>query len=742
VNSSSKDIKLRAGILIGLALLTILAFLPVFQNNFINYDDPGYVYHNDQVSSGLSVATLRWAFTSTAQSNWHPLTWLSHALDCTLFGLNPAGHHAMNLFIHVLSALLLFLVFEELTGSCWPSAFVALIFALHPLHVESVAWISERKDTLSTLFWILTMGAYGRYARTRSRSWYAAVLGAFFLGLLSKPMLVTLPFVLVLLDYWPLRRISLGRTAGPGDKISFGRSLIEKIPLFILSILSSIITYIVQQTAGSVASSADLPVLVRMGTALVSYVVYIYKTIVPFNLSIFYPHTGMQAPAWQIAGAVILLGGITWLVWQGRAHRPFLVTGWFWYVGTLVPVIGFVQVGLQSMADRYMYVPMIGLSIIAGWGIPLIFRENKFSRRLPALGAAVLALALCYAAYTEAGYWKDSETLFRRAVSVTERNHLALNNLGAALADSGRHAEALIALNEALRIMPDQELIHRNIARSLAALGRQEEALVHYRWLLERRPATSPLLERMGDCLMETGREAEAIGKYTDALRLDKMNVLLHCKIADAYARMNKFDDAVRECHVVLAADSASAGAYRILGIVAASTGSADSAEMYLLHALRCAPADGESQNLLGLLYERRGKLADAIAMYRAAVQNRPDLWNARFNLGTLLAQRGDMAGAESQLLRAAELRPASADVFANLGRVFFMERKEPEARRTLERAIALDSTHVNAHYNLGLLFVNQRQADLARAEFERALRLSPGFLPARNALQRLKAGQ
>ena len=452
--------KERLIVIVLLVVASSIAFSPVLHNGFINYDDPGYVTKNDMVKSGISLRTVTWAFATNAQSNWHPLTWLSHAMDCTLFGTNPVYHHLVNLILHILNAVFLFLVFEGMTGGLVESAFVAFVFALHPLHVESVAWISERKDVLSTLFWILSTGTYVKYARSGKQVWYAITILLFGLGLLAKPMLVTLPFVLILLDYWPLGRLRVpwGETReDPGKRrLTVLQSITEKIPLFILTGLSGVITYLVQTGAGSVAPSSLLPFTVRAGNAVISYVRYLTKIFVPVRLSVFYPHTGLADPFFEVAGAIVLLISLTILFWRLKSRYPYLLVGWLWFVGTLVPVIGFVQVGLQSMADRYMYLPMTGVIMMIAWGGSAIAGQRKSRRQIFAAGAVIVLLGRGAGTFVRAGYWKDSSTLFRNAIENTENNHLALNNLGAVLADSGKHTEALVHLEEALKILPEK----------------------------------------------------------------------------------------------------------------------------------------------------------------------------------------------------------------------------------------------------------------------------------------------
>jgi len=379
-------------IYLALALVTFVAFVQVGHNDFINYDDAEYVTENEKVQKGLNIESFVWAFTTGHASNWHPLTWLSHMLDCQLYGLSPAGHHLTNLFLHLLNTLLLFGVLKTMTRAVWPSAFAAVLFAVHPLHVESVAWIAERKDVLSAFFWMLTMAAYLRYTKHPCIVRYLPVVFAFALGLMTKPMLVTLPFVLLLLDYWPLKRLQFGRINIPESQ-SHKRLILEKIPLFTLAAISSVITCIVQQSGGAMGGNEVLTVGVRLANALVSYVGYIHKMIYPKGLAVLYPHPLDGVGLWQPVVSFIILAVISAGVIFASRKRRYLATGWFWYLGTLIPVIGLVQVGSQAMADRYTYLPSIGIFIILAWGIPELLARWRCRKVIPAVLAGIVLVA-------------------------------------------------------------------------------------------------------------------------------------------------------------------------------------------------------------------------------------------------------------------------------------------------------------------------------------------------------------
>ena len=446
----------REGVVCLFLVIGILAvYWQVGNHEFVNYDDKDYITENQHVQAGLTLKSIAWAFTSTYASNWHPLTWLSHMLDCEIYGLNPRGHHFTNVFFHILNSILLFLIFKRMTGAFWKSAFVAALFAIHPLHVESVAWAAERKDVLSTFFCMLTMGAYILYVENQGIKKYLLTVLLFTLGLMAKPMLITLPFVLLLLDYWPLGRF---------NKRSPALQLIwEKIPLFVLTAVSSIVTFLVQQKAMS--SLEVFPITARIFNALVSYLSYIVKMIWPFHLAIFYPYPGMP-PVWQIAGACLLLVFISCIAIRTVRRYPYFAVGWLWYLGTLVPVIGLVQVGLQSMADRYTYIPLTGIFIIIAWGIPDLIAKWRYKKIGLFITTTTLISILMICTWSQVGCWRNSITLFSHAINVTENNSVAHNNLGSAFADQGKASETIKHYAEALRIDPMYADAHYNLGNA------------------------------------------------------------------------------------------------------------------------------------------------------------------------------------------------------------------------------------------------------------------------------------
>lgn len=471
----------RTGIIVCalLAVLTLAVFGQTLRHDFIRLDDDVYITLNkDILQYGLSRATVEWAFRTTYNANWHPLTWLSYLVDVELYEFEPWGFHLTNLLLHLANVLLVFLVLSRMTGALWKSAFVAALFAVHPLHIESVAWVAERKDVLSTFFWLLAMWAYVRYVERITFWRQAALWAAFALGLLSKPMLVTFPFTLLLLDYWPLRRM-ISRSEKRQDRVTVADLLWEKLPLFGLAAASCFITFQAQQASGAVGAVHSFTPAMRLGNALVSYMTYLVKTVAPTGLSVYYPHMGPLIPKWQIIGSAVLLISITTSVVIAGRKRPYLPVGWLWYVGTLVPVIGLVQVGAQAMADRYTYVPLIGIFIIAAWGIPnlveLLSRRIASSRLVPALAVAViLILGAISAIHTHR--WRDSISLFSYGISVTRYNAVLHQDLGNAYRDEGMNEEAISQYRAALSINPSIGSAHNNLAVALYWVGDYEEA--------------------------------------------------------------------------------------------------------------------------------------------------------------------------------------------------------------------------------------------------------------------------
>ncbi len=574
-----------------LALSTLAIYWPVTGHQFISYDDREYVTDNDHVQAGLTSKSLYWSFTTPHAANWHPLTWLSHILDVHLHGTDAGGHHLTSLLLHVANTVLLLCVLCRMTGARWSSSFVAALFALHPLHVESVAWVAERKDVLSTFFWMLTLLAYVRYVERPAVNRYLPVVLFLALGLMSKPMLVTLPFVLLLLDYWPLKRFRPGQPGGT-------RLVLEKVPLFALSTASAVVTNLVQRAGGTVEPLSVHPISFRIANALVSYVAYLRKMLWPGDLAVFYPFP-RAIPWWHVAGALLLLASISLVAIRAARRNPYLVVGWLWYLGTLVPVIGLVQVGAQAMADRYTYVPLIGIFIIIAWGAPDLLARWRHAEKGLAVAAIALLSLLAAATLLQVRHWARTHTLFEHALRVTEDNYVAHYNLGIDLLERNETTEAIRHLAEAVRIQPRFAEAHNNLGNSLEQLGRRAEAIDHYSRALRANPSMATAHYNLGLALAKQGKAPEAIHHLSEALRTRPGYAEAHNNLAIVLADQGRTDEAIDHLAEALRIDPEYARAHFNLGVVLADQGRLDEAIRHYSEALRIDPDDLEARRRL-----------------------------------------------------------------------------------------------------------------------------------------------
>ena len=570
--------QLAALICLALALVTTALYWPMTHHNFINFDDDDYITNNSHVKAGLTWAGAIWAFQTGAAANWHPLTWLSHMLDCQLYGLNPGGHHSTNLLFHVANTLLLFLLLRQLTGALWRSAFVAALFAWHPLHVESVAWAAERKDVLSAFFWMLALIAYTRYVRKSeirnpksevrnqsSKVFYGLSLLAFACGLMSKPMVVTLPFVLLLLDFWPLNRFSRFQVSSsenlstldpvkergphgalrpqPSTKSAF-RLIYEKLPFFALTLAASVVTYFVQTSGRTLWSPGDLTFSDRVANALWAYERYISKTFWPADLSIFYPYPH-HWPAGLVIGAALLLA--IWsglLIWRAR-QNPCLFVGWFWFLGTLIPTIGLVQVGSQSMADRYMYIPSVGLFILVVWGGNDFLNRRPHWRRITTFAGGVALAGCLVGTEIQLSYWQNSIKLFRHAIEVTTDNFVAYTCLGETLSDLGLKKEAMLLCAEAVQIAPNSPVAQYNFGMALLQNNRLDEALAHLDAAARLAPHNSEVQYNFGLFLLLHNKPDKAASHFAATLVERPDFAEAHCRLAQALSQQHKSKEAI-----------------------------------------------------------------------------------------------------------------------------------------------------------------------------------------------------
>ena len=590
-----------------LVVATLALYNPVNRHPFVNYDDDRYVTDNPHVHNGLTGDTIIWSLTAMEQGNWHPLTWLSHALDWQLFHQNPTGHHFTSLLIHAANSVLLFLFLIYATGRVGPSWFVAALFAFHPINVESVAWVAERKNVLSTFFFLAALIAYCWYAKQPDWRRYLAFAGLFVLGLMSKPMVITLPFVLLLLDYWPLSRIQGSPVDTDVPQSSFSRLLVEKLPLFALSAASAVITMQAQQEGGAMRSAAQFSLAVRLENAVVAYATYLWKMIWPLHLAPLYPHPGNSLPLWQVLISLLVMVAVTGAVLRFRSRR-YLLTGWFWFLGTLVPVIGLVQVGDQAMADRYAYVPLIGIFVMIAWGAADLAdsRQIGFSARV--IPGACVLLVLCFATHRQLGYWSSSYDLWTHALAVTDRNFIAQDNLGGALLLLGKPDEAYPHFQAAAEINPNDPMSRSNLGAYLQAHGHLAEAIEQEKRVITLTSDAGLLAStyaNLGTAYRQLGEEEKARESYDQALRLNGNQSNAYLGLGELLERQDRLDEAIK----------------------------------HYSRAVELRPSD-TGFLLLGRALERAGRPAEALAAYQAALKLSPDMPEAQHAVDALSGKR------------------------------------------------------------------------------------------------------
>ncbi len=715
--------QLFAVICLVLALVTVVVYWPITHHSFTNFDDDGYITGNSHVKSGLTWSGLVWAFENTETTNWHPLTWLSHMVDCQLYGLNPGGHHLTNLLFHIANTLLLFLLLNELTGALWRSAFVAALFAWHPLHVESVAWAAERKDVLSAFFWMLTLLAYTRYVTsdkwqvTRTASflsrvtchvspYYCLALFFFACGLMSKPMVVTLPFVLLLLDFWPLARFSCSITLStlnpqPSTK-STARLMYEKLPFFALAAAGSVATYLVQKTGGAVSNDT---LSFRVANALWSYLRYIFKTFWPADLAVIYPFPRHWLAGLAIVAATLLVIGSGWFIFLAGRH-PWLLVGWFWFLGTLVPVIGLVQIGSQSMADRYMYIPSIGLFILVGWGLNDLPGSWPQKQKIVTL-AGTAALAGCLACtWVQIKYWQDSISLFRHAMEVTTDNHVACACLAQALDAVGQEDEALILCTNAVRIEPNYPPGQFFLGMILLKQGKSEEALGHLSAAARLAPFDTTMHYNFGKVLLDFDRPKEAAACFIATLDNNPNFTEAHNGLGKAYWKQGKLDQATNQLSQAVTLEPDNPQFHYDFGTVLLANSNVDAAITQFSEALRLKPDFADAHGNLAVAFIRQGRAREAVLHFSEAVRLQPNDPERRFNLGLALLDNHQPAEAAFQFSEELRLKP--------------------------------DETR--AHYRLAQALQQQNQLAGAVEHYRQALRLTPDFPEAKKELDEILA--
>jgi len=624
-----------------LTAITAAVYAQVYKHKFIHLDDPVYVTQNKNVQQGLTRENVVWAFTTGHASNYHPLTWLSLMLDYHLFGLNSGAFHLTNLLLHLANTILLFLLLCSITASLWRSAMVAFLFAMHPMHVESVAWVAERKDVLSTFFWMLTILAYTKFVGKKSILWYLLTLFAIILGLLAKPMLVTLPCVLLLLDYWPLRRLfnAVATPTGKNKKSSGWQKLIplpvllEKVPLFAIAAASCVITFIVQQKGGAVRSLDIVPIACRITNALVSYMLYIIKMIWPAKLAIFYPHFGklLITPAIAAAAAGIL---ISLAVFYLRRFR-YLTVGWLWYLGTLIPVIGLVQVGRQSMADRYSYIPFIGLFIMVVWGIADLLARTRYRAIILTAASCLLVTAMSICTWIQVSYWRDSIKLFSHAIEVSTANPVAHECLAQNLSDVGRDDEAIEHYRKALQLNENEHEVHNNLGNLLRKADEKALAVEHYKKAIaltenmdiehNGKPGFFEAHCNMALVLQELGDDKQAVEHFAKALEIRQADAHAYYQYAKSLIELGKYDQAIELCEKAIQSDPKCSRAYYHMGIANFRLGNIDKAIELFSKILQLHPKDAQMHYNIGVLFEKQGDINQAINHYQLSLRYDPD---------------------------------------------------------------------------------------------------------------------
>jgi tetratricopeptide (TPR) repeat protein len=659
------------GIILALLVTTVLVYAPVREYAFVNYDDPSYVAANPHVPNGLTADGLRWALTSFEDGNWFPMTWMSHMLDVEFFGLDSGAHHVTNVVLHVGSTLLLFGLLLTMTGARWPSALVAFIFAVHPQHVEPVAWIAGRKDVLNGIFWMVTIWAYVWYARRATWARYAVVIVTFALGLMTKATIVTLPVVLLLLDVWPLTR--LVRSGGEPSPVSTGRAprtmrqlVLEKLPLLALAGGTALVAYTSRTSAGAVSSLDVIPLATRIANALVSYVGYLGDMIWPAGLAVFYPHP-LSVPLWQFGPALVVLAIVSGAVYRMRHARPYLIVGWLWYVLTLLPVSGLVQLGPQARADRFMYIPSIGIAVMMAWGLAELWTRRDTWRRA-VVGVTVAACAvLMLLTSRQVQTWRDSTTLFQHAVEVTAGNYVAHNNLGLAMRERGQVDDAISHYESAIAINPRHASAHNNLGEVLLALGRPGEAVPRLEQARRLQPERRDVQINLGNAYSSLGRIDEAVAQYRDVVRRWPEVPQGHSGLGIALAGQGRYDEAATALADAVRLAPDYADGHFNLGLVLTSLGRVEEAASEFAEVVRLQPTQPDAHFNLANALAAAGRYDEAVIAYTTAIRLRPDYARAYGNLGTTLVLMGDLEGAIARFQEALVIDPSAVEIQQNL---------------------------------------------------------------------------
>jgi len=718
---------------------TFIVFRNTLAFEFVNFDDNIYVTENTQVKAGLTSKSIIWAFTSIHAGYWIPLVWISYMLDIELFGLNSHGFHFVNLLFHLVNTVLLFWVFRRMTGALWQSAFVAAIFALHPLHVESVAWITERKDVLSAFFWFLSMIAYHRYTKDPGMRTYFVVVLFFILGLMAKPMIVTLPFVLLLLDFWPLARFQFPNLRGPDQTKANWKLLWEKMPLFGVALVFSALGYVTQQKSGAIVSLGTVSFGHRIANALVSYVKYFWKTVWPFDLVVFYPFPAHGLPGWQVAGASLALISISVSAILAARRYLYIPVGWFWFLGTLIPVIGLAQGGRHAMADRFMYIPLIGLSIIVAWGITDLAAKLRGKNILLSLSSGAIILVLMKYTWLQVQHWENSITLYEHTLKVAKNDFSIHYNMGLALAKKGDLKKAISHFSEAIRIRPHSFKGHNNIGFIYQKTRQWDKAIAHYKKALTYEPRQVDTLHNLGFVYKKKGQLDLSIMHFKEALTLDNHFEKSYNSLGILYLETKQINKAIAYFNRAIEINPNNFETLNNLGYLYLEMGQLVLAENYLNKTLSLNINYEKSYFNLGILYTQKNQQEKAIEYFKKAIQLKPNLADTYVRLGDLLLRQNQLDEAEKAFHTAIELNQSYTEAHLKLGVVYGKKGQYDRAIAEFKRIIEINRRHPAAHYNLGLSYERKGIFKKAMGHYKRALELKPDYLLAKKQLENIE---
>lgn len=705
-----------------LIIVTSTVYWQVSEFSFVNFDDHLYVQDNPFVKEGLTLKNIKWAFTDATQITnfWAPLTWLSIIIDYELYGMNAGGYHVTNLVIHIANSLLVLLVFFKMTGALWESAFIAAMFALHPLHVESVAWVTERKDVLSTFFWLLTMWAYAFYAESQNIRHYIMTLLFFLMGLMSKPMLVTLPFAMLLLDYWPLNRIQ--ESSKPlGLLHNLARLIPEKILFFVIIIIISIFAYITQDKGDALPSLTQISFLLRFENIIVSYINYLWKTIWPFNLSVIYLYP-KYIPVWKVAISLGLIAIISFISVYYMKLRRWLFVGWFWYIGTLVPVIGIVVIADQAMADRYTYVPHIGIFIIFAWGIPLLLNQVKHKKVTLALTSLCYLALLAITTTNQLDYWKNSKNLFQHVLSVDEDNYIAYNNLGLAVQNEGNLLQAINLFKKSIEKAPQYHSAYNNLGVALESLGKGEQAKTFYRLAIQLEPDFKAPYVNLAFILLHTGEPEEAIKYGMTAIQIDPKFTEAYIIVGDSHQRIGNLKKSISMYYQAIQLDPKSDLAHNRLGEALLKINKLDQSITHFQTALKLKPKDNNYRDNLNKVILLQTTLNIQIHKVMSELKNNQESITAYYKLGNLYLQQGKLDNAISYFQKILSITPEDIPTMINIAGTYAENNEIEKSNFYLQKIIPILPEKNIYLYNIACIYAKQNKSIEANTWLQKAI--------------------